>query len=42
MHRSDGKMLYVRKTAKPEPCHTKIYDALSLPHSPGNITKTIV
>ncbi|RPI72369.1 MAG: IS1634 family transposase [Desulfobacteraceae bacterium] len=42
MRRSDGKMIYIRKTAKPEECHTKIYDALGLPHRPGRISKTIL
>ena len=42
MKRSDGKMLFIRKTAKPEECHIKIYDALGLPHRPGNIQKTII
>ena len=42
MKRSDGKMIYVRKTAKPEDCHIKIYDALGLPHRPGKIRKTIL
>lgn len=42
MKRSDGKMLYVRKTSKPESCHVKIYDALGLAHRPGPITKTIL
>jgi transposase len=42
MKRSDGKMLYVRKTAKPEECHKKIYEALGLSHRPGKITKTIL
>ena len=42
MQRSDGKMLYIRKTAKPEDCHTKIYDALGLPHRPGKVSKTIL
>jgi transposase len=42
MIRSDGKMLYVRKTAKPEACHIKIYDALGLAHRPGKISKTIL
>lgn len=42
MKRSDGKILYVRKTAKPEDCHIKIYDALCLPHRPGKISKTIL
>ncbi len=40
--RSDGKMLYIRKTAKPEECHTKIYDALGLPHLPGKISKVVL
>jgi transposase len=42
MKRSDGKMFYVRKTAKPEVCHTIIYDALGLPHRPGKISKAIL
>jgi len=42
MKRSDGKMLYVRKTSKPEDCHIKIYDALDLPHRPGKVSKTIL
>ena len=42
MKRSDGKMLYVRKTAKPEECHTIIYDALGLPHRPGKISKALL
>lgn len=42
MKRSDGKMLFVRKTAKPEECHIKIYDALGLSHYPGKIQKTIL
>ena len=42
MKRSDGKMLYIRKTAKPEECHTIIYDALGLPHRPGKISKALL
>lgn len=42
MRRSDGKMLYIRKTAKPEDCHVKIYDALNLAHRPGKISKVIL
>ena len=42
MKRSDGKMLYIRKTAKPEECHVMIYDALGLPHRPGKTSKTIL
>jgi len=42
MKRSDGKMLYVRKTAKPEECHTRIYDALGLPRRPGKINKVLL
>jgi transposase len=42
MKRSDGKMIHIRKTAKPEECHTIIYDALGLPHRPGKITKAIL
>jgi transposase len=40
--RTDGKMLYIRKTARPEECHTKIYDALGLPHLPGKISKVVL
>ena len=40
--RSDGKMLFIRKTAKPEDCHIEIYDALGLSHRPGKISKTIL
>ncbi|OQC58140.1 MAG: Transposase DDE domain protein [Bacteroidetes bacterium ADurb.Bin012] len=42
MKRSDGKMIYVRKTSKPEDCHIRIYNALGLPHRPGKVTKTIL
>jgi transposase len=42
MMRSDGKMVYIRKTAKPEDCHIKIYDALGLSHRPGKISKTVL
>ena len=42
MKRTDGKMRYIRKTAKPEDCHIKIYDALGLTHRPGKISKTIL
>ncbi len=42
VRRSDGKMIYIRKTCKPEDCHIKIYDALSLPHRPGKIVKNIL
>jgi transposase len=42
MKRSDGKMLYVRKTAKPEQCHTLIYDALGLAQRPGKTSKVLL
>jgi hypothetical protein len=42
MKRSDGKMLFIRKTAKPEDCHIKIYDALGLSHRPGKTSKIIL
>ncbi|MBU2620888.1 MAG: hypothetical protein ABIJ52_09920 [Pseudomonadota bacterium] len=42
MKRSDSKMLFIRKTAKPEDCHIKIYDALGLPHRPGKLSKAIL
>jgi len=42
MKRSDGKVVYVRKTAKPEECHARIYDALGLPSRPGKTSKIIL
>jgi transposase len=42
MKRSDGKMIYIRKTAKPEECHTIIYDVLGLPRRPGKIFRAIL
>jgi transposase len=42
MKRSDGKVVYVRKTARPEECHTRIYNALGLPSRPGKTSKTIL
>jgi hypothetical protein len=42
MKRSDGKMLFIRKTAKPEDCHIKIYDALNLSHRPGKTSMIIL
>jgi len=42
MKRSDGKVLYLRKTAKPEECHTRIYNTLGLPSRPGKTSKIIL
>jgi hypothetical protein len=42
MRRSDGKMIYVRKTARPEESHVKIYDALGLDHRSGKTSKIIL
>lgn len=42
MKRSDGKMLYIRKTSRPEECHRLIYDALGLGYQPGGIRKTVI
>lgn len=42
MKREDGKAIHIRKSTKPEPFHTKIYDALHLPHHPGKTVKTIL
>jgi len=42
MRRKDGKMIYIRKTSRPEECHIKIYNALGLPTRPGKTIKTIV
>ncbi len=40
--RSDGMVVYVRKTAKPEECHIRIYNALGLPSRPGKTSKIIL
>jgi transposase len=42
MRLQDGKMIYIRKTSKPEDCHVTIYNALGLPIRPGKTIKTIV
>jgi len=42
MKRDDGKMIHIRKSTRPEMIHTRIYDALHLPHRPGNTVKTIL
>jgi transposase len=40
--RDDGKVIHIRKSTRPEPIHTKIYDALHLSHRPGKTIKTIL
>jgi len=40
--RSDGKVVYIRKTARPEECHARIYNALGLPIRPGKTSKIIL
>jgi hypothetical protein len=40
--RSDGKIIYIRKTSQPEPAHIKIYEALGLSLRPGHTVKTIL
>ena len=42
MKRDDGKMIHMRKSARPELVHTRIYDALGLSHRPGETVKTIL
>jgi len=42
MKRDDGKMIHLRKSARPERVHTRIYDALHLSHRPGETVKTIL
>jgi transposase len=42
MKRSDGKVVYLRKTARPEECHVRIYNALGLSSRPGKTSKTIL
>jgi len=40
--RDDGKVIHIRKSARPEPFHRKIYDALHMSHRPGKTIKTII
>jgi transposase len=40
--KDDGRVVHIRKSTRPEPVHTKIYDALGLPHCPGKTIKTIL
>jgi transposase len=42
MKRDDGKVIHIRKSARPEPFHRKIYDTLHLAHRPGKTMKTII
>jgi hypothetical protein len=42
LKRSGGKVVYLRKNAKPEECHTRIYKALSLPIRPCKTSKIIL
>lgn len=42
MKRDDGRVIHIRKSTRPEPVHTKIYDALNLSHHPGKTIKTIL
>ena len=42
MKRRDGKMIYIRKSCRPELFHKEIYAALNLPSQPGKTIKTIL
>lgn len=42
MKRDDGRVIHIRKSTRPEPVHTRIYDALHLSHRPGRTIKTIL
>ncbi len=42
MKRDDGKIIHIRRTARPETFHKKIYDALGLTHRPGKTIKAIL
>jgi transposase len=42
MKREDGRVIHIRKSSRPEPVHTRIYDALHLSHRPGKTIKTIL
>ena len=42
MKRDDGKVIHIRKSTRPEPFHTKIYDALHFSHCSGKTVKTIL
>jgi transposase len=42
MKKDDGRVIHIRKSSRPEPIHTRIYDALHLSHRPGKTIKTIL
>jgi hypothetical protein len=41
LKRADGKTLHIRKSSRPEPCQSVLYDALGLAHLPGKVVKTV-
>jgi transposase len=41
LKRADGKTLHIRKSCRPEPHQSVLYDALGLAHLPGPVVKTI-
>jgi len=42
MKRKDGKMIYIRKSSRPELSHKEIYDGLNLSYQPGKTVKVII
>ncbi|MDI6776525.1 MAG: IS1634 family transposase [Syntrophales bacterium] len=42
LKRQDGRVIYIRKSSRPEAYHKKIYDALNLSYQVGRRIKTIV
>jgi len=42
MKKDDGRVIHIRKSTRPEPVHTRIYDALNLSCRPGKTIKTIL
>ena len=42
MRRSDGRMVHVRKTSRPEPALMRIYQALGINPLPGGVKKLVV
>jgi hypothetical protein len=41
LKRADGKTLHIRKSCRPEPHQSVLYDALGLAHLPRPVVKTI-
>lgn len=42
LRRDDGRIYHIRKSTRPEPHQQILYNALGLPHLPGNTVKTLI